>query len=363
MAIQVIDTTTPQPGGKFGEPIKSAFEKANANFSELAGGVAGIPAAVDAALVGKIPGKNKLINGTMLIWQRGISFNLTNGQSAYTADRWLFTTGASSNINVARQSLAPGEVDQHPLAMAVAVFAVGGGVAMRQSIELVNTSANKTVTVSFWARSNNAGSSLGVRGQQVFGSGGSATTNLGGGGTIALTTSYTRHYVTFSVPSIAGKTAGGNNYVQLLFDFNTSNTTYYITGVQWEEGAVPTAFDYPMYVDELARCMRFYEKSYDSSVYPGTASAFGRCGEFIGINPRNTANSLSVSYKVPKRATPSINIYASENGQANAVSQASGTAVAINGISAVGQTGFQVTYTNGSGQYGGSFHYTADSEF
>jgi len=37
MARQIIDTTTPQPGGKFGEPIPTAFEKANANFAELYG--------------------------------------------------------------------------------------------------------------------------------------------------------------------------------------------------------------------------------------------------------------------------------------------------------------------------------------
>ena len=35
MAQQLIDTTTPQPGGKFGEPIPTSFEKANANFTEL----------------------------------------------------------------------------------------------------------------------------------------------------------------------------------------------------------------------------------------------------------------------------------------------------------------------------------------
>lgn len=35
MVQQVIDTTTLQPNGKQGEPIRTAFEKANANFDEL----------------------------------------------------------------------------------------------------------------------------------------------------------------------------------------------------------------------------------------------------------------------------------------------------------------------------------------
>lgn len=35
MAIRTIDTTTPQPNGKFGEPNKTAFEKINANFADM----------------------------------------------------------------------------------------------------------------------------------------------------------------------------------------------------------------------------------------------------------------------------------------------------------------------------------------
>ncbi len=39
MSQQIIDTTTPQPNGKQGEPIRTAFEKTNANFTELYGRV------------------------------------------------------------------------------------------------------------------------------------------------------------------------------------------------------------------------------------------------------------------------------------------------------------------------------------
>lgn len=341
MSRQIINTNPP-----VGDPANIAFAKANDNFAELY----------------SRPGKNKLINGSMLIWQRQISFSLPSNGAMYTADRWVFNTGAGVSVNVSRASLSLGEVDQFPLAMAVGVSAVGGGVNMRQPIELVNTLAGKTAKLSFWARGNFAGLALGARITQVFGSGGSANVGATGGGVVAMTTGWTRYSLDFQIPSVVGKVAGGNNALQVIFDFNSAGT-YYITGVQLEEGGVASDFDYVPYADELARCMRFYEKSYDGSIYPGAASAFGRRGEFIGINPRNAANSLSVGFMVPKRQTPSIAVYASENGQLNAVSQASGTAVAINGVSATGLTGFQVTYTNGSGQYGGSFHYTADAEF
>lgn len=49
MAKQVIDVTTPQPNGKFGEPIKTAMEKTNANFTEVYNGVTAAQASADAA--------------------------------------------------------------------------------------------------------------------------------------------------------------------------------------------------------------------------------------------------------------------------------------------------------------------------
>jgi len=352
MTRQIIDTTT-NNGAYIGDPAVVAFEKVNENFAEL------------YDLQGQLAtrsGKNKLINGTMNVWQRQISFALPASAGIYTADRWLFNTGAGVSATVSRIQMALGEVDLFPWSMAIGISALGGGVNMRQSIEGVHTLGGRTAILSFWARANAAGAALGTRGTQVFGSGGSANTSLVGGGNISLTTGWVRYTVPLTVPGIVGKVIGGNNCLQIIFDF-LAPTTYWIVGVQLEEGPDRTDFEYPFASDELQRCMRYYEKSYDIGVFPGTGSGFGRCGEFLGVNPRNTANSWVQRFSVMKRATPSLAVYASENGQANAVSQASGTNVAINSLGAVGQNGFQVTYVNGSGQYGASFHYTADAEF
>jgi len=341
MARHVINTDPP-----IGDPANIAFAKANDNFAELFAR----------------PGKNKLINGSMNVWQRNTSFNLAANSGQYTADRWAFNTGANISVVVGRASLSAGEADQFSYAMTVAVSAVGGGVNMRQSIEGVSTFAGKTATLSFWARSNFAGMQVTIRGQQVFGSGGSANAGLGGGGTVTLTTAWARYDVQMIVPSVAGKAAGPNNAVQLIFDY-LGVGTYYITGVQMEEGAARTDFDHQFVSDEVLRCQRYYEKSYDDAVFPGQVSAFGRCGEFVGVATRTTANAQLVKFMVRKRTTPSITIYASESGVAANVSQDNGSSVPINGTSSPGHTGFQITWTNGSGRYGGSFHYTADAEF
>lgn len=57
MALQLIDLTTPQPGGKFGDPTKTAWEKANDNFVEISewqdgkeeSGIFTLPSALSAA--------------------------------------------------------------------------------------------------------------------------------------------------------------------------------------------------------------------------------------------------------------------------------------------------------------------------
>lgn len=48
MALQLIDLTTPQPGGKFGDPTKTAWEKANDNFIQLQTGVENVQSGADA---------------------------------------------------------------------------------------------------------------------------------------------------------------------------------------------------------------------------------------------------------------------------------------------------------------------------
>lgn len=69
MDLQDIDTTTAQPNGKFGEPIKTAFEKINGNNSTIEGAVAANAAAVQAtntAVAGKVSKSGDTLTGTYL---------------------------------------------------------------------------------------------------------------------------------------------------------------------------------------------------------------------------------------------------------------------------------------------------------
>jgi hypothetical protein len=79
--------------------------------------------------------------------------------------------------------------------------------------------------------------------------------------------------------------------------------------VQLEAGAVATPFEFEDYGTTLAKCQRYYEKTYDTTVNPGTATNAG----FTGTGGPDSVASIYRwnvwRYKVDKRAAPSVTIY------------------------------------------------------
>jgi hypothetical protein len=53
----------------------------------------------------------------------------------------------------------------------------------------------------------------------------------------------------------------------------TLNSTFDLTGLQLEVGSVATPFEHRSFGDELARCQRYYQKSYNYSYAPGTTTS------------------------------------------------------------------------------------------
>ncbi|MCQ9372344.1 hypothetical protein NQ024_14065, partial [Corynebacterium sp. 35RC1] len=66
--------------------------------------------------------------------------------------------------------------------------------------------------------------------------------------------------------------------------------------------------------------------------------------------------------RVPKRAIPAYTVYSDVNGQAGRISGASGGIGTVTSIVYAGQSGAQVNYQSAAGNWGSSFHWTADAE-
>lgn len=235
-------------------------------------------------------GKNAIINGDFRIWQRGTSFT-ANG---YTADRWLTAIASTSGFSVSQQTFTPGTA---PLSGYEGQFfvdiagtitsATAGFIQLTQRIEDVRTFAGQTVTLSFWAKGS-ANGTINTLLVQNFGTGGSAavltTTN-----NHSLTTSWQRFSVTYTVPSVSGKTIGTGSFLDVYFvknmgtNFPTYGSSNYtgtlsLWGVQVEAGSVATPFTTATGTiqGELAACQRYYFRINGNSNYNPVGTGYAK---------------------------------------------------------------------------------------
>ena len=112
--------------------------------------------------------------------------------------------------------------------------------------------------------------------------------------------------------------------------WTTNDSTFELTGVQFEVGDTPTSFEHRTYGDELRRCQRYYEETY------------------VMTDAGNSYVRVPVLYKVEKRAAGTPVSYAKRpdgvgTGAANKVYQANGERDAVCNYSWTGGTMLFVT--------------------
>jgi hypothetical protein len=324
--------------------------------------------AVRTAQVGAAPffaGKNKIINGDFRINQRSFTSNTADG--AYNFDRWLQTNGGTSGtLTITPQTFTPGTAPVAGYEGSTYIQCVTASGAntntyalFSQRIEDVRSFAGQTATVSFWAKAASGTPKIAVETEQLFGSGGSPSAAVTtAGGTATLSTSWARYSVTVSVPSISGKTIGttantsslginlwlsaGSDFASRASSIGLQNATFQIWGVQVEAGSVATAFQTATGTlqGELAACQRYFSKSYNSDVAPGTVTDVG--ATFYKTAFTDSFQTWMVFFPVQMRSTPTMTFYSPADG-ATGNSSVSGTNRAT---TAAGQTG-----ASGTGVY------------
>jgi hypothetical protein len=256
--------------------------------TSLAATSSAVKAAYDPAFTNNFySGKNKVINGDTSVWARGTSFTLTN--ESYTADR--FKTQTDKTGTISRQAFTAGAA---PVAgyegqyyLRSALNAVGSYYILNQPIENVQTFADQTVTLSFWARVSSGTASNAPEIIQNFGSGGSGSVTTTPSGQ-TITTSWQRFTVSVSIPSITGKTIGTGSSLELriLRFVSASAATIDLWGVQLEAGSTATPFQTATGTiqGELAACQRYYWRSTASAAYSRlTNSGFGQSATAITV--------------------------------------------------------------------------------
>lgn len=253
--------------------------------------------------------RNRLINGDMLIWQRGTSFSLPSGAISsannYTADRWMcYSGGSSPGHTVTRSTDVPSSDFQYSLKnQRNSGNTSTGAVYSAQFVESVNCFdlSNKMCTLSFWAKAGLTYSGLNGQIGVTVGTGTTADQGysvLSGAGwagyanplnvTPSINTYWTKYSYTFMVGS-------GTQEIFLAFYNPTTGTagaddSYYICGVQLEKGPVATPFEKRHYTTELSLCQRYYQKYTDGSLYGnwGNGSGYSICSGALAVVMRAT---------------------------------------------------------------------------
>ena len=288
--------------------------------------------------------RNLVINGAMQVAQRGTSASSITNSGYRTVDRfqfvplggtwtesvesdgptgsgftksakWLCTTAKASLAATDRvwlsyslegqdcQRIAKGTTGAQQLALS---FWVKSNVTGTYVVQFEDTDNGRAVALSYSV----AASDTWERKTLTFPADASGTLANDNGESLRLLfwlaagTNFTSGTLatTWAAQTAANRAVGQTNLAA------ATNNYWQITGVQLETGPVATPFEFEPYEATLRKCQRYYQKSYNVDVNPGTSTDVGA----IGIWTQSTQSfhyMPSVDFGVRMRATPTVTIY------------------------------------------------------
>lgn len=353
------------------------------------------PAAGLAGLAGLLA-RNRIINGKMVISQRGTTFTAAN--NIYTLDRWSTQKSTSAVYDVIQSTDVPNNEFQYSLRSTVttadAAIAAGDYDLRVQGIEGFNVRdlIGRTFTISFWVRSSetgvhcislrNSGNDRSYVAEYTITAANTwekkSITITGG-----LITTGTWNWASGIGLSLSFVLAGGStwqttpgawqngNFMCTSSQVNCLDTIgniFAFTGVQVEVGSEATQFEHRHHSQELALCQRYYEKGYSEGVVPGTNTSRG----LVLLPTVDGGGSVYVgctqSFRVEKRLDASTMFYWDVVGNASRISTYTGGGLSrtdnVNALTSLttSSSGFAAIGLPGASNFAG-FHWVAVAEF
>ena len=344
---------------------------------------------VDSTIQTSSTATNRIINGAMVFDQRnaGASVTPTNGQ--YLVDRFAADVSQASKFTAQQSSTAPTGFTNSLLITSSSAYTVGAGdyFTLHQFVEGFNTSdfafgtaSATTITLSFWVRSSLTGT--------FGGSFRGASNTRSYPFTYTISTANTWEYETITIVGDTSGTWLTNNGIGIGIFFGlgvgtsnsgtagswqtanlisatgavsvvgTSGATFYITGVQLEKATSASSFGFRQYTEELALCQRYFEKSYEINVKPGTVTS---AATTIATFPAQYATYFNCTFQASKRSACTMTGYSPSSGAAGNQSQNMTTDIALNGFISNGLNQ-ACCYSSGAPNTSNYLHFTADAE-
>src|SRR5215471_2524979 len=249
-------------GVSLGSPLNLASGSVQGGTAIAAGSITNDRLGPDVARA------NLLTNPGFEVWQRGNGAFTANG--AWTADRWQLNLAGTSTASVSKSTST---VDTGSAASAQITYTHNAVSPYQQKIEDINQLRGRTISLSIRVNASAANAvRLLISFQTNSGSNTYSTYHTGGSTWQTLT-------ATASVPS--NET---NVYINVSLE---ASCTAYLDNAMLIVGSTPA--DYvPLHpADDLARCLRYYEKHYPE-IFAYVVNAGSACGygvPFRAIKP------------------------------------------------------------------------------
>lgn len=304
---------------------------------------------------------NLLINGDFSVWQRGAGFS-TGG---YNSDRWHSHLSSPNTV-----SKGFNQTDGSYMNID---FQEDTTFSLGQRLELNGTLKyfeGKTFTAS-WKSFFNVPPSGPLTFSVVLGHVGGET------GILSIPYNYSssgKYSLTFTIPNLSGYVLNSDSFleVRVFSDLSTDNISSQAIGVYWaklEQGSYATTFVPDSPQENLAKCQRYFCKSFEVNTAPGhgpnTASFLTNIG-LVQALTANIAQGGYVRFPVDMRKAPSITRYGNSQGFGKDIQPTTGAVRWNTNSVAIGipsSTGFIFSQQVASNNIlGVLFHYTADAE-
>ena len=294
--------------------------------------------------------KNRLVNGSFNIAQRGTSFvSGANDDDTYNLDRWYVLSDGNDAVDITQTTTVPTGA-KYSIGLDVETVNKKFGIA--QIIENVNCydAIGGNVTLSFQAKVSATTKLDNVKCAVIAWSGtaDSVTSDIisawGAEGTnptlianatyentpanLNVTTSWATYSVTANVD-----TASTTNIIVFIWSDVTDTTLgdfLYITNTQLEIGSTATPFERRLYNQELANCQRYFELL-------GGRNAYEPVG--IGFIFSSTVGVADYFFKQTMRTAPSLTVPTASNWT---VMNNAGSGIALTSL-VINDSGNQIT--------------------
>lgn len=301
--------------------------------------------------------RNLLINGDFDFWQRGTSFTGTG----YCADRWRIDSNTNVVLSRGNASVHNGRNN-----LVLTPTATNNQLGFAQTLEssaAIRLKGKKT-TFSFQAYADTNQ----ILTAYIYKSATADSAVGGSGGWTILThkrcevgPKVQRYSITADIPN--DDTANGVRVAFSIENIVSGAGSITIWACQFEEGAMATPFEKRSLTQELQLCQRYYEKSYDPDLPPGSAWAPG-C-HITAAATKTTAAAATVYYKVPKRISPTLAYYALNSGEAGKSTVGGENVTGPSGSAyTTALNGFELYWSSSVLTVGANIHqhWTADAE-